>query len=97
MTRLGHALTGRQGSAADWAGAARQGQPAAQAVWAAFGTQLADGLRPWTTAFGADALVLGGNVSRAFDLFGPAVTLGPCRVRPSEYFELAPLLGAAAL
>ncbi|WP_155300213.1 ROK family protein [Deinococcus kurensis] len=97
VTRLGHALTGRQGSAADWAGAARQGQPAAQAVWAALGTQLADGLRPWTTAFGADALVLGGNVSRAFDLFGPAVTLGPCRVRPSEYFELAPLLGAAAL
>ena len=97
VARLGQTLTGRQGSAADWARAARQGHAAALDVWATFGTQLSTSLRPWTTAFSADVLVLGGNVSQAFNLFAPTLDLGRCQARQSAYFELAPLLGAAAL
>ncbi|GGK99439.1 ROK family protein [Deinococcus radiotolerans] len=97
ITRLGEALTGRQGSAADWAQAARKGSGAAQRLWAEFGTRAAQRLAPWADAFGAEELVLGGNVSQAFDLFAPTLHLGTCRVRRSAYFELAPLLGAAAL
>lgn len=97
VTRLGAALTGRQGSAADWANAARQGHSAALELWAEFGAQAGRRLTPFVTAFGAEELVLGGNVSQAFDLFAPTLDVGSCRARRSVHFELAPLLGAAAL
>ncbi|GGS03808.1 ROK family protein [Deinococcus sedimenti] len=97
VTRLGATLTGRQGSAADWAQAARHGHTGALAVWAEFGRHAGQRLQPWTDAFGAQVLVLGGNVSQAFDLFAPTLNVGACQVRRSAHLELAPLLGAAAL
>lgn len=97
VTRLGQTLTGRPGSAADWATAARLGHPAALDVWAEYGARASALLAPVIAAFGADELVLGGNVTQAFTLFSPTLSLGPCRVRPSTHLEYAPLLGAAAL
>ena len=101
VTRLGVLLTGRQSAAgvtaAQWAEAGRQGNATALSVWAEFGTRAGQRLAPWTSAFGADVLVLGGNVSQAFGLFAAHLDLGPCQVRRSTHFELAPVLGVATL
>lgn len=75
------------------------GDRLAYAVFRQFGHDLGELLRPWAERFRADTVVLGGSVSRAFGLFGPEVAdaLPGCRVRQSQAFELAPLMGAAAL
>ncbi|MFB6341830.1 ROK family protein [Saccharicrinis sp. FJH62] len=44
----------------------------AQAVFAEFGTNLGTFLGPWLKSFGAGKLVIGGNVTGAYNLFGPA-------------------------
>ena len=86
-------------SAREVAALAEQGDTRATATFTAFGHDLAELLRPWAERFGAERVVLGGNVSRAFDLFAPAMQAGlpGCEVRRSEHFEQAGLLGAAAL
>ncbi|GGB19692.1 ROK family protein [Puia dinghuensis] len=47
--------------------------PAAIAVFSAFGANLGLFLAPWIKAFGADALVIGGSISQSFGLFGEAM------------------------
>jgi len=44
----------------------------AQAIFTEFGTNLGTFLGPWLKSFGADKLVIGGNVTGAYNLFGPA-------------------------
>jgi len=99
LTRAWASLTGETLSAYDLAQQAETGDGVACAVFAAFGGDLAAVLQPWTERFAAERVVLGGNVSRAFALFVPALRGGlpGCDVRLSEQFERAGLLGAAAL
>ena len=46
---------------------------AARRSFAEFGTNLGLFLAPWIKAYEADALVIGGSISQAFGLFGPAM------------------------
>ncbi len=97
VTRLARQLLGTPLSARDLAAL----DPARAApVWQAFGADLAGLLAPWAAAFGAQRLVLGGNVSRAFPHFGPALQDalgGSVHAAQSRHFEQAALLGAALL
>ena len=105
VTRAWSVLGGQgQPSARELAALAAAGDERALETFRVFGTDLADVLWPWVERFGAQRVVLGGSVSHAFGLFGPAVQAGfdphtglECRVQVSEYFERAGLLGAAAL
>jgi len=45
----------------------------AKDVFVEFGTNLGNFVGPWVKRFGADVLVIGGNVSAACHLFGPAM------------------------
>ena len=80
--------------------AARQGDLAAQQAFALLGYHLGQIVAPWLTAFGASLLVVGGSISRSFDLFETslhhslALTM---EVKASRLLEEATLLGAAAL
>jgi len=68
-----------------------------------FGSSLAAFLSPYLNRFGAEVLVMGGNISRAYDLFGPAMEdelkKQNCDTVPlvSELKEDAALLGSAYL
>lgn len=93
---LGEALGGEQLSAR----LARDPHDGAARVYAEYGAVLARVLAPHAAHFGAQRVVCGGNVSRAFAHFGPALQAGlPPGVRAlqAEHFERAALLGAATL
>ncbi len=68
-----------------------------------FGSSLASFLSPYLIKFGAEVLVLGGNISRAYTLYGAAFETGlkknNCDTLPliSELREDAALLGSAYL
>lgn len=76
---------------------------AANTLFDAFGGELAGILSPWLKKFGAEVLVIGGNISFAWDFFGRAFEERlakescSCRVHLSELKEDAALLGAAYL
>ena len=92
--------TGCALDAAAIAAAARSGDAAASAVFAVLGADLAALVAPWVRSFSANVVVLGGNVSRAFDLFGPTLAAGlegAAIVRCTVGFETSTLLGAAEL
>ncbi|WP_435271578.1 ROK family protein [Streptomyces parvulus] len=74
---------------------------AAQAFRYAFDA-LGRALAPWTSRFGATAVVVGGSMARSWDLVHPALTTGltsaggpDVPVVPARRPEEAPLLGAA--
>ncbi|MFV0554813.1 MAG: ROK family protein [Mangrovibacterium sp.] len=46
----------------------------AKQVFEDFGAELADLMAPWLKNFSADTIVLGGNISKAFKLFEPALS-----------------------
>jgi predicted NBD/HSP70 family sugar kinase len=78
--------------------AALAGDATAQAIYRDFGANLADFIVPHLTAFGADALVIGGNLARDWDLFFPALRAAVpagIAVKPCELGEQAPICGAA--
>jgi glucokinase len=84
--------------ATELAAFARQGNGAAQEVWRTFGQHAGELLRQVVGDFGPDQVVFGGNLTRAWDLFGAEVaacTAVPLQV--SKLFEAAALLGGAAL
>ncbi|NDV43778.1 ROK family protein [Flagellimonas sediminis] len=69
-------------------------------VFEDFGTRLGDFIRPYLNDFDAEALVLGGNISKAFDLFGPSLQeqLGRIpQIYVSEFGEEAAIIGSALL
>ncbi len=72
-------------------------------IFQEFGTSLAGFLAPILNRFGAEVLVLGGNISRAIDLFGPSLELelknNNCPTIPhlSLLGEEAALIGGASL
>jgi len=73
------------------------------AVFADFGNDLAVFLTPWLNKFGAEILVIGGNISHAYKLFGNVFEEKlkkekcTCRVELSELKEDAALFGSAWL
>ena len=72
-------------------------------IFIEFGASLGAFLSPYLNSFGAEVLVMGGNISRAYDLFGPPMEeemkARNCHTRPfiSELKEDAALLGSAHL
>jgi glucokinase len=75
----------------------------ARAIFDDFGSKLVDLLKPWFSGFGVETLVIGGNISRAFDLFWPAMQERlreeglKVKVETSELKETASFIGSARL
>ncbi|WP_405110547.1 ROK family protein [Paenibacillus sp. FSL K6-1217] len=55
------------------AGEAREGNAAARGVFAEFGARLGELLQPYVDGFRPDFIMLGGQISKSHDLFGPAL------------------------
>jgi len=72
-------------------------------IFTEFGTGLGSFLAPWLKRFGAEILVMGGNISHAYNLFGPTVEEAlkregcETRIAISELKEDSALLGSAYL
>lgn len=81
----------------------REGEACAMELFSEYGRRFAQFVSPVLTRFKADILVLGGNISRAYGFFGPALEKGlseaGCRtgVRTSTLLDKAALVGAASL
>ena len=64
---------------------------------------MAEFLGPWLKKFRADSLVIGGNMTGAYNLFGPAFTKGlqeqgiSIEVYLSKLMESAAMIGSARL
>lgn len=77
--------------------------PTVKAFFDEFGNNLGSFLTPWLMSFGAEILVIGGNISYAYDLFGTSfervLRNAGCKtvVAISELKEDAALLGSAYL
>ena len=80
---------------------ARRGDADARAAFMRFGSALGEFLDPWIARFAPTAVVFGGSITRAWDLFADtfressyaASRLDRCA--PAERLDAAPLLGAA--
>jgi len=72
-------------------------------LFAEFGNNLANFLAPWLKKFKAEIVVVGGNISNAYNLFGEIFEAGleregcSCKVALSELKEDAALIGGAYL
>lgn len=79
------------------------GSPQAKHLFDEYGRRLAEFLAPVLKRFNAEVLVLGGNISRAYGLFGPELEKGlsadgcSAQVRTSVLLDRAAMTGAAAL
>jgi len=68
-----------------------------------FGASLGEFLTPWIQKFNADYLVLGGNIARAYDLFGPAFSSAlksrnmDIKIELSKHMENSAMMGSARL
>lgn len=74
--------------------------PNASKVFHDFGTRLADFINPYIEEFEAEVLVFGGNISKAFEFFGPALKeelSGIGDIYVSEFGEEAAIIGSALL
>lgn len=91
--------TGQTLAPAEIARRAAQGNPAAQAAFTTLGQHLVGILAPYVERFQPSCVVVGGNIARAWPLFGPLLEQAwpGVAVRPSQRFDEAGLLGAAAL
>ncbi len=88
----------------DVAGRARAGDQLAHDVLSEAFSQLGSALAPWLARFGASTVVVGGSISRSWDLIAPALRhgldtggLAAVRVLPAKNPDHAALLGAALL
>ncbi len=96
------AAYGRPGAdVIDIAARARAGEADAKEVFAGFGAALGEFMAPWLVAFAPTALIIGGSISRSWDLFvdtfrlacPPALALSTCEV--AQRLDEAALIGAA--
>ena len=94
----GETLTGARDVAARY-----DADPAARRLFDVYGEELAQFAGPVLTRFNADVLVLGGNISRAYPLFEPALERRfaadgiRVAVRTSALLDHAAMIGAASL
>lgn len=72
-------------------------------LFAQFGANLAECLAPWFKKFGAEILIVGGNIAHALPLFEGAFREGlekagvAVKIAPSKLMETAALIGSARL
>ncbi|MFC4245191.1 ROK family protein [Gryllotalpicola reticulitermitis] len=85
------------------AGHARAGESRASTVLTTAMHELGEALGPWIERFHATEVVVGGSMSRSWDLLGAAFEdglrdhrVGTATIRPSVLFDDAPLVGCAA-
>lgn len=86
-------------SAKQIADLARSGDETARSVFWQMAEHLAAILEPLVYSFKPQSIVLGGNLAKAWDLFREPLVLAfpDLTIQPSQHFEQAALLGAAAL
>lgn len=103
LLQLYKEATGSQLSGVKELAALAATQPQAAEVLAHFGTRLGHFLAPWLQCFQAEVLVIGGNISHAFSLFGETLQKSlhehnlQILVRVAQWHEAAALLGGAML
>lgn len=96
-------LTGKDAAGVKSIAAEAIGQENVREIFKEFGSSLGEFLAPILNRFGATVLVLGGNISRAYDLFGPSLESGlqrkncTSKAYTSLLKEDAALLGSAYL
>lgn len=96
-------LTGRQAEGARDIAASCDTDPAARRLFDEYGSRLARFAGPVLERFGARTLLLGGNIARAYPLFGPAMREGfsadgrTVEIRISSLMDRAAMIGAASL
>ncbi len=96
-------VTGRMAEGVKEVAIEAERHPVVHDLFTEFGAGLGTFLAPWLVRFGAEMLVIGGNISYTYGLFGPAfenaLQQGGCRseVAVSELREDAALLGSAYL
>ncbi len=82
---------------------AREGDDSALVAFRRRGKQLGEFIGPWLKRFGGEALVLGGNIAKAYSIWGPALehpleaNNRAVEVRLSTLHEEAAIVGAARL
>lgn len=96
-------LTGKDAAGVKSIAVEAIGQENVREIFKEFGSSLGEFLAPILNRFGATVLVLGGNISRAYDLFGPSLESGlqrkncTSKAYTSLLKEDAALLGSAYL
>lgn len=76
---------------------------AAKSIFEDFGEKLVVFLKPWFVKFDVEVLVIGGNISRAFDLFSPSLKASllkdglKVRVEISDLKDTASIIGSSRL
>lgn len=96
-------ITGKEAAGVKEAAAEASTNAAVRALFDEFGENLGSFLFPWLLKFGAEIIVIGGNISYAYELFGAAfknaLKRAKCdiRVEISGLKEDAALLGSAYL
>ncbi|QCR20701.1 ROK family protein [Agrococcus sp. SGAir0287] len=99
LMAAGIAATGVERDVHELAIAARGGEAAASSVLASGFAAVGEVIRPWLERFDAEVLVIGGSMSRSWDLVEPAVLAGldgwSGRLERAALGDTAPLLGAA--
>ena len=96
-------LTGREAEGVKEVAMEAMRIPVVRSLFTEFGSRLGTFLAPWLMKFGAEILVIGGNISNGWELFGPdlerALRGAGCNttVVISELKEDAALLGSAYL
>lgn len=77
--------------------------PEMKSIFEEFGTGLGSFLSPWAKKFGAECLIIGGNMVGAYDLFGQSLENEienngvKTRIQLSELMELATMAGSGKL
>ena len=74
--------------------------PNARKVFHDFGSRIADFINPYIEEFEAEVLIFGGNISNAFEFFGPTLKdglKGIDEIYVSEFGEEAAIIGSALL
>ena len=95
--------TGKPASGAKEVADAAKTSEDAKAIFEDFGVKLVEFLKPWLSSFGVEVLVIGGNISRAFNLFGQAMNNQlkeeglKLKVETSGLKETAAIIGSARL
>ena len=93
-------LTGKDVPGAKEVAQAVPTEPEARQLFREYGERLAAFVSPWLEKFGADTLVLGGNISRNYALFCEPLLAGlpeGVEVRTSQLLDQAAMIGAASL
>ena len=96
-------ITGRSAEGVKEIAAMAEDDSSVKELFSVFGTNLGRFLSPWLLKFGAEALVIGGNISRAYHLFGNSMAEAlfdeDCRTEVfiSDLMEESALYGSAFL